>query len=246
MNTAHTDHDGAAAGRKLSSLKGAHRRTLDAIFQHPTPHSLEWRELVGLIETVGDLHGKSNNEFVFEVAGLRHLMHKPHTKDLTSSEVIDVRHFLAKAGLSPNLASQPSAHPDPAAPSLLVVVDHHGARVYHVDVAGDDESAHVIRPYDPHHFLHHLSHKGQSRERGQRAPEEPAFYEQIAQALALGGKIILVGHGTGKRNAAHHLADFLRSHHRETYDRVVREIVADLSSITTPQLLDLSRQALLS
>jgi phosphoheptose isomerase len=104
----------------------------------------------------------------------------------------------------------------------------------------------VIRPYDPHHFLHHLSHKGQSRERGQRAPEEPAFYEQIAQALALGGKIILVGHGTGKRNAAHHLADFLRSHHRETYDRVVREIVADLSSITTPQLLDLSRQALLS
>jgi hypothetical protein len=246
MNTAHTQRGGDIAARKLASIKGPHRRTLEAIFRHPVPHSLEWRELIGLVESVGDFHEKADNEFVFEVGGTRHLMHRPHTKDLTSSQVIDVRHFLAKAGLSPDLPSQPAARPDPAAPSLLVVVDHHGARIFHVNVAGDDEAGHVIRPFDPHHFLHHLAHKSQSRERGQRGPEMPAFFEKIAAALAPGGQIVVVGHGEGKSNAARHLADYLRSHHRETYARIVREIVVDLSSITTPQLLDLTRQALRS
>ena len=54
----------------------------------------------------------------------------------------------------------------------------------------------------------------------------------------------MVGHGAGKSNAAHHLTEYLQSHHRETYQRIVREIAADLSSITTPQLLDLAREAL--
>jgi glycerol dehydrogenase-like iron-containing ADH family enzyme len=94
--------------------------------------------------------------------------------------------------------------------------------------------------------LHHLAHKGQSHEQGQRAPEEPAYYETIAEAVALGGKIVVVGHGTGKSNAAHHLTDYLQSHHRETYLRVVRQMAADLSSITKPQLLELARQALRS
>jgi phosphoheptose isomerase len=87
-------------------------------------------------------------------------------------------------------------------------------------------------------------HKDQLRERGQRAPEEPAYYEKIAAAVASGGKIVVVGHGTGKSNAAHHLTEYLKSHHRETYQRVVREIDTDLSSITIPQLLDLARHAL--
>jgi hypothetical protein len=43
--------------------------------------------------------------------------------------------------------------------------------------------------------------------------------------------------------AAHHLTDYLQSHHHETYQRVVREIIVDLSSVTTPHLLELARQA---
>jgi hypothetical protein len=54
----------------------------------------------------------------------------------------------------------------------------------------------------------------------------------------------VIGHGTGKSNAAHHLTEYLRSHRHETYQRVVRELVADLSNVTNPQLLDLARQAL--
>jgi hypothetical protein len=126
----------------------------------------------------------------------------------------------------------------------MVVVDHHDAKIYHVDLASDDVSKHEITPYDPHHFLHHLTHKDQSHERGQRAPEEPAFYESIAQAVASGGKIVVVGHGEGKSNAALHLTEYLRTHHRDTYNRVVREVAADLSSVTPPQLLEIARKAL--
>ena len=230
----------------LSSVTGGRRRTLEAIFHHPSAHNLEWSDVDGLIEKIGHSQEKANNEFVFEVAGKRHVMHKPHTKDLASSEVIEVRNFLIQAGLSFEVPSQPAAHPSPAAPSLLIVVDHHGTKIFRVDVTSDDAAEHIIRPYDPHHFLHHLVHKDQSRERGQRAPEEPAYYEKIADAVALGGKIIVVGHGKGKSNAAHHLTEYLLTHHRETYRRIVREITTDLSSITAPQLLDLGRQALRS
>jgi len=215
MKTTHTADDTSTVDGTLSKITGSHRRTLEAIFRHPSAHNLEWSDVVGLIAVIGDVHEKANGEFVFEVAGnRRHLIRKPHTKDLTSSEVIELRHFLAQAGLSPELPSQPAGHPTPAAPSLLIVVDHHGTKIFDVDVSSDDVSEHVIRPYDPHHFLHHLVHKDQSREQGQRAPEEPAYYERIADAVAPGGKIVVVGHGAGKSNAAHHLTEYLQSRKR--------------------------------
>ena len=227
-----------------SAVTGANRGTFDAIFRHPLAHNLEWRDVVALFEKLGEVEEKSNSEFVFQVLGEEHLMHKPHTKDLTTPQVIEVRHFLLRAGWSPDSEPQPSAPPLSAAPALMIVLDHHGAKIYHVDVTHDDASQHEIRPYDPRHFLHHLTHKDQSHERGQRVPEEPQFYEQIAQAVAAGGRIVVVGHGEGKSNAADHLIEYLRIKHNETYRRVVPEVVVDLSSTTPPQLLDIARRAL--
>jgi len=232
----------SAVAATQSSITGGRRRTLEAIFHHPSAHNLEWSDVVGLIEKIGHSREKANNEFVFEVAGKRHVMRKPHAKDLTTSEVIEVRHFLIQAGMSPESPSQPAAHASPAAPSLLIVVDRNGTKIFQVDVTSDDASEHLIRPHDLHHFVH----ESQSREEGQKAPQEPANYEKIANAVTLGGEIVVVGHGVGKSNAAHHLIEYLRSHHPETYQRIVCETVADLSSVTTPQLLDLSRQALRS
>ncbi|MGA2562141.1 MAG: hypothetical protein ABSF96_01135 [Steroidobacteraceae bacterium] len=227
-----------------AELHGAHLRTLEALFRHPPAHNLEWMDVLSLIEKIGTAQEKSNNKFSFEVAGQHYLMHKPHTKDLTSTEVTDLRHFLQRAGWSPEAPSQPAARPEPQSPTLMVVVDHHGAKIYRIDSPTGDASKREITPYDPHHFLHHLTHKDQSREQGQRAPEDAGFYQRIGDALAAGGKIVVVGHGTGKSNAAEHLSEYLRTHHRETYNRIVLEIGADLSAATTPQLLALAEQAL--
>ena len=233
-----------APSRERTAIHGTHRRTLEALFRHPTAHNLEWMDVVALIEKIGAVHRKANDKFAFDVGAEHYQMHKPHTKDLTSSEVVDLRHFLQRAGWSPEEPSQAAARPEPAPPTLMVVVDHHGAKIYRIDTASGDASKREIKPYDPHHFLHQLTHKEQSREQGQRAPEDPGFYKQIGDALAAGSRIVVVGHGTGKSNASQHLMEYLRAHHPGTYQHVVGEIGADLSATTTPQLLELADQAL--
>jgi hypothetical protein len=86
-------------------------------------------DVVALIEKIGVVQKKGDNKFSFDVGEDHYLMHKPHTKDLTSSEVVDLRHFLQRAGWSPKELSQPAARVEPPPPTLLVVVDHHGARI---------------------------------------------------------------------------------------------------------------------
>ena len=243
MKTTGVDNGNKVLSQERTTLHGAHLRTLEAVFRHPPAHNLEWMDVVALIEKLGTVHEKGNNRFTFDIGGEHHLMHKPRTKELTGSEVVELRHFLHRAGWSPEGSSGAALPRDPAAPSLVVVVDHHGARIYRIDTASGDPSKREIKPYDPHHFPHHLTHKEQSGEEGERAPEDADFYKRIAGALAAGGKIVVVGHGTGKSNAAHHLTKYLRSHHPETYQRVVGEIEADLSAVTTPQLLILAEQA---
>jgi hypothetical protein len=186
----------------------------------------------------------SENASAFDLAGEHYLMHKPHTKNLTSSEVVDLRHLLQRAGWSPQAHSQARAARDVEPDTLIVVVDHHGAKIYRIEPGSGDAAPRAITPYDPHHFLHHLAHKDQLREAGQRAPEDPSFYRRIGDALAPAGRILVVGHGKGQSNAAQHLLEYLRTHHGETYQRVVREIEADLSAITPAQLLELAEQAL--
>jgi hypothetical protein len=233
-----------AISRGRTALHGAHLRTHEALFRHPTAHNLEWMDVIALFEKIGTVHRTANNKFALDLAGEHCLIHKADTKDLTSSEVVDLRHFLQRAGWSPEEPFQAEARPDLGPATLMVVVDHHGAKIYRIEPGSGGASTHEITPYDPHHFLHHLTHKNQLRAEGQRAPEDSSFYRRIGAALATASRILMVGHGKGKSNVARHLVEYLRMHHRETYLRVVREIEADLSAITTPQLLELAEQAL--
>jgi hypothetical protein len=234
----------AAAAEERATLHCAHRRTLEALFRHPAPHNLEWMDVIALLENIGSVQRKANDKFGLELPGEHYLLHKPHTKDLTGSEVVSLRHFLQQAGWSAAGASRPAVRRDLERATLMVVVDHHGAKIYHIQPGSGDPAPHAITPYDPHHFLHHLTHKDQLREEGQRAPEDSSFYKRIGDVLAAAGRILVVGHGKGKSNAASLLLEYLRTHHRETYQRVVREIEVDLPAVTTAQLLELAEQAL--
>jgi hypothetical protein len=228
----------------LSGMSGSERKTLETLFAHPLSHNLKWKDAKRLFETLGSVEEKAKNEFSFRIGREHHVMGKPSSKDLTSTDVMELRHFAARAGWSGDSYSRPASQPDPDQPSLLVAMDHHEARIYQIDITSIDVSKHVIRPYDPHHFLHHLTHKDQSREQGQRAPEDITYYEGVAQAVSTGGRIILLSHGKGKSSAGHHFTEYLSSHHRETYQRIVCELDIDLSHLTEEQLLEMGRNAL--
>jgi hypothetical protein len=244
MKIPSSDNQHAPAPKDLSALSAVHRRTLDALFRHPVAHNLSWKDAIGLFGKLGSVEEKPNHEFEFRLDREQHLMRVPKTRDLTAPQVLELRHLASRSGWSPTSSPKAELDHDPASLGLLAVVDHHEAKIYEVDVTSHDAAAHSIKPYDPHHFLHHLTHKDQYRERGQRAPEEKAYYDEIAQALAAGGKIVLVGDGTGKSSAVRHLAEYLGSHHHPIYQRVVRELSADLAHVTLPQLLAMARDAL--
>ena len=238
---------GSPADKAL--LSKATRRTLEALYRHPMAHNLEWADVVTLFRAIGAVDQKSHNDITFTVGGARHKIRKPHSKDITMEELLEFRRILTLAGWSPeathaDVAGRAAPADAAPAPDLLVVIEHHEARIFHLDTQSAETTEHAIKPYDPHHFLHHLSHKDQSRERGQRAPEDTGFYVRLAAAVAPAHAIVVVGHGAGHSNAADHFMEHLRLHHTDTFGKVVREAVADLSSLTPPQLLALGRRAL--
>jgi hypothetical protein len=73
-------------------------------------------DVVSLMEKMAAVHQKANDEFAFDVGAQHYQMHTPHTKDLTSSEVADLRHFLQRAGWSPKKPSQ-AVRPVPQPPN---------------------------------------------------------------------------------------------------------------------------------
>jgi len=238
---------------ELPVLNGENRLTLDALFSHPLPY-LGWNRTLALFKVLGTVEPRTDGWFEFRLGAEHHRLCKRADEDLSAEEAVNLRHLVERAGMTPDRAlpashSSPAPRHLPAVPGLLVAMDHHGAKVFQIDAGDADPALHTIKPYDPHGYLHHLTHKDESRERGQRAAEASSYYEHIAQTVLTGtaegdAHVVVVGEGHGHSSAAHHFVEYLRSHHHETYGRTVTEVVADLSSLTDPQLLDLGRRAL--
>ncbi len=242
METAAIAGDRAQSAGERPALSKSDRQTLDSLFAHPIAHNLEWRDIVGLLTKLGTVEHLPNNETLLRIGAEHQVLHRPHSKDLTTEEVMALRHFLTRSGLSGKNSNSTVSTAD-----FLVAIDHHEARIYRMDPHPADPAELTVKPYDPHGFLHHLTHKDQTRQHGERAAEDPAFYEGIGAALIQAvphGHIVIVGHGQGHSDAAHHLHDWLRLHHTEIFQRIAGTITADLSALTPPQLLELGREML--
>jgi hypothetical protein len=239
---AHTD-DAAAGGAML--LHAGAQHTLDAVFGHPIARNLEWREVEALLTVLGSVEPLGGGTFLLRLGQEHQTLEKPRTRDMPRSDVVAVRHLLQRAGFAPGHAAgtPASVSTPPEHPVFMVVLDHHGAKLHRLDTAPQGAPAQAFAPHDPHHILHHLTHKDEDRERGQRAPEPAEYYERITLALADAGQVVVVGAGQGHSNAAHHLVEYLQAHHHPSHGRVVTEIVADLSALTPAQLQVLGRQA---
>jgi hypothetical protein len=247
MPPSHLDGSAAlAAANANAQVTGADRRTLDAIFRHPLSHGLSWRDVVLLMSAIGSAEERHNGEFMLSVGEERMPMRRPHNKDLTAPEVMALRHFLVRAGWSPDAAGTVKRDPAPGAagpeaPRLIIIIDHAGARVFRIDLADNDR--HGITPFDPKHLLHHIERKLHDADRDETYPEDTHFFDAVAAAASTGGEIVVIGHGKGQSNEADHLSAYLKVHHKEAYARIVGTLSADLPHLSVPELLELGRRA---
>ncbi|MGA2417084.1 MAG: hypothetical protein ABSF59_21730 [Candidatus Sulfotelmatobacter sp.] len=212
---------------------------LESLYQNllngKLPHNLSWAEAVALVEHMGEVQPRGDDEFVFVVGSQRVFFKKPHAHDLGVEEVSRLRKFLKEAG--PDAHKSGAQSEEPAQPSrMIVVIDHHAAHVYYHFGGSRPADEQKVQPYDPYHFHHHLIHRKEAHYRGERVPEEDSFYEEIAKDITPASEIVLIGHATGKSNAAEFLKEYLKTHHPEISRRVIAIENADLSALTEPEI----------
>lgn len=203
---------------------------LDSLLAGKLPHNLSWSDVVELIRKLGEVQPHGGDEVAFVVGSQRAFFKRPHSHDLEASEVSRLRKFLHEAGL--NAAPEKPQQ----ARRIVVVIDHHAARLYQ-DLGGSrPEIEATVKPDDPLGFHRHLIHRKEAHYQGERVPEETSFYEQVAKDLVPAQEIILIGHGVGKSSALEFLAQYLKTHHPTVFQRVIATETVDLSALTEPQI----------
>jgi hypothetical protein len=221
----------------------ADRQTLEAIFHHPVPHNLHWMDTLRLLTHLGTAEEKTDGKYSVSINGKHLVFHKPHSKQLDAREVTELRHYFSSVGISPTSPYGQKEATVPTSVDVIALIDHRGAKLYRIQPSSQSQ-AETIKPYDPHHFLHHLHHREELREEGQRPAEDLAFYDRIADALGEADRIVLLSHGKGVSNAAGFLVERLEKYHPRISAKIVRQADVDTSAMTEGQVLELGRQAL--
>ena len=243
------------AGNAYAEATGHDRRTLDAIFQHPLSHNLQWRDVVALLTGIGDIDERRSGEYSLHAGGERLSLHKPRAKDVPADDVVHLRRFLERAGWAPNASAQTPVDDLSGASSVIVVIDYSGAKVVRLPRKSAPSSAASSGPLEVHHLVRQLARDDHDRDhapghdrdhgggRNETYSRDEQFFEDVATAMAGTGDIVLIGHGKGQSNEADHLNKYLQSHHKDVHARIVQTIVADLSHLTMAELLKLGATA---
>ena len=125
------------------------------------------------------------------------------------------------------------------APHLLVVIDHHEAKIYHTEVLGGVPER--IVPYDPHGHGRRL-HSAHEWSDGKRLPEKKSYYEAIVKTLQGAEQVLMFGSGRGRSSAMEQLLADLKEHHPDLAKKVIGSIVVDAHHTVENKLLAQARE----
>jgi hypothetical protein len=218
------------AGGMSTHIRHEHEELLASLVSGKLPRNLSWSAVVDLIGRIGEAQEHGNDEFAFVVGTQRGFFKRPSTHNLEVEEISKLRKFLKDANV---LGKQPKEY---QSGRMVVVIDHHAAHIFH-DLGGSvPENEVTVKPYDPFGFQHHLVHRKEAHYIGEHVPEETSFYEEIAEKLVHASAIILIGHAKGKSSAVDVLREYLKTHHPETFARIIATENADLSALTEAEI----------
>ena len=230
LGTTHLDHH--------------HRRTAEAILSHPVSHNIEWRDVLSLLEAIGEVKEEHNGKFKVSVGGETETLRRPSGKDVDEQMVVDLRRMLAAAGLTAeglrergDLSARPAA-PEPSGHAILLI-SYHGADIYPTDAT--DGAPTRIMPEDPSGRLRTMHHKANDPE-GWYGKIEKSWYAELAEALRPAAQILIIGSGKGHSNGMVHFMQYLSQHDHDLMKRIVGSMETDGEDLTEAEILALARE----
>lgn len=82
----------------MSELSHHHRTTVEKILDHPAGGNVEWREVLSLLENIGEVKEEHNGHFHVAVGPETEVLHRPNGKDVDEQMIVDLRRLLTQAG----------------------------------------------------------------------------------------------------------------------------------------------------
>lgn len=124
----------------------------------------------------------------------------------------------------------------------IAAVDFHSTRIYALDSPDHSVPEHVSAE-DPRGRYHNVYHHHGNVD-GTYLDDSDAYWSTLTHALAPARSILLLGHGSGKANASHHLVNYMEHHRKDIAAKIVGDIRADIDDLTDEQVLRLGQHIL--
>lgn len=84
-------------------MKRAHRKTLEAVFAHPTGANIAWKDIEALLKGLGaEVSEREGSRVVIVLFDEVRVFHRPHSSPKTDKgAVVSVRKWLEQHGVKP-------------------------------------------------------------------------------------------------------------------------------------------------
>jgi hypothetical protein len=80
------------------TLNNHHRTTVEKILAHPTSGNVEWRQVLSLLEAVGEVTEEHDGHVKVTVGPETETLHRPRGKDVDEQMIVNLRRLLVQAG----------------------------------------------------------------------------------------------------------------------------------------------------
>jgi hypothetical protein len=90
------------------ALSNHHRETVQKILDHPASGNVEWRQVLSLLEAIGEVTEEHNGKFKVTLGPETEVLHPPRGKDVDEQMIVDLRRLLDQAGYAGEAAVEDS------------------------------------------------------------------------------------------------------------------------------------------
>ena len=80
------------------TLSHHHRSTVEKILAHPASGNVEWRQVLSLLESIGEVSEEHDGNFKVTVGPETEVLHRPRDKDVDEQMIVNLRRLLTQAG----------------------------------------------------------------------------------------------------------------------------------------------------